>query len=123
MPESPWLMTQSWHDLLFAHWPVDARALREKVPAALPLDLHDGKAWLGVVPFDMTNVAPRFVPALPGISAFPELYVRTSVTFGCMPGAYLYSLYTEKSEALAPVRTLLLLTVLHCPCHMTRDVC
>ena len=24
MPSAPWIMTQTWHDLLFAHWPVDA---------------------------------------------------------------------------------------------------
>jgi hypothetical protein len=23
VPRTPWLMTQSWHDLLFAHWRVD----------------------------------------------------------------------------------------------------
>ena len=28
LPQSPWLMTQSWHNLLFAHWPVDADLLR-----------------------------------------------------------------------------------------------
>ena len=52
-------MTQSWHDLLFAHWPVDARMLQEKLPSGLPLDTFQGQAWIGVVPFRMTNVAPR----------------------------------------------------------------
>ena len=39
LPDSPWLMTQSWHNLLFAHWPVDAALLRSRMPAALALDL------------------------------------------------------------------------------------
>ena len=39
MPEGPWIMTQTWNDLLFAHWPVDARDLRARVPAGLELDL------------------------------------------------------------------------------------
>jgi hypothetical protein len=25
LPAGPWLMEQSWHDLLFAHWPVPFR--------------------------------------------------------------------------------------------------
>ena len=80
VPDGPWIMTQSWHDLLFAHWPLDPDALRDSVPAELPLDLFDGRAWLGVIPFHMTNVAPRGVPWLPFASAFPELNVRTYVT-------------------------------------------
>ena len=38
------------------------------------------QAWLGVVPFRMEDVAPRFLPAPPGPGAFPELNVRTYVT-------------------------------------------
>lgn len=59
MPERPWVMTQTWHDLLFAHWAINAADLRTKVPAAFDLDLFDGRAWVAVVPFHMTNVAPR----------------------------------------------------------------
>lgn len=107
MPSSAWIMTQTWHDLLFAHWPVDAAALRERVPPAFELDLFDGQAWLGVVPFHMTNVAPRFVPAIPGISAFPELNVRTYVTVGGKPGVYFFSLDAGSSVAVGAAKTLL----------------
>ena len=72
MPAAPWIMTQTWHDLLFAHWPVDADRLRSKMPPGLPLDLHHGQAWIGIVPFRMTNVAPRFVPALEKVAC--DLY-------------------------------------------------
>ena len=77
VPDSPWLMTQSWHSLLFAHWPVDAALLRSRMPPGLPLDLYDGQAWIGVVPFRMTNVGPRLLPALPWVSEFAEVNVRT----------------------------------------------
>jgi uncharacterized protein YqjF (DUF2071 family) len=40
----------------------------------------------------MTGVRPRFVPSLPGISAFPELNVRTYVTYGKKPGVFFFSL-------------------------------
>ena len=79
MPTAPWLMTQSWHNLLFAHWRVEVSQLRKVVPAAFELDLFDHEAWLGIVPFYMTNVGLRGTPSLPRLSSFPELNVRTYV--------------------------------------------
>jgi uncharacterized protein YqjF (DUF2071 family) len=99
-------MRQSWHDVLFAHWPVDAIRLRDVVPAALPLDLFDGQAWLGVVPFHMTNVAPRAWPALPWVSAFAELNVRTYVRVADKPGVYFFSLDASNPLAVGAARLL-----------------
>ena len=90
MPRTPWLMTQSWHDLLFAHWRVDVSEVRQAVPAAFDLDLFDDEAWLGIVPFHMTNVGLRATPAVPWISAFPELNVRTYVRVADRPGVVLF---------------------------------
>ena len=100
------MMTQSWHDLLFAHWPIDAEMLRRQMPSGLPVDHFEGHAWLGIVPFHMTNVAPRGVPSLPMISAFPELNVRTYVTLGGKPGVYFFSLDAASKAAVAAARTL-----------------
>jgi uncharacterized protein YqjF (DUF2071 family) len=106
LPQGPWFMTQSWHDLLFAHWPVDARQLQEALPAGLPLDTYEGQAWLGIIPFHMTNVAPRGVPSIPFVSAFPELNVRTYVTLHGKPGIYFFSLDAGSSLAVTAARTL-----------------
>lgn len=106
MPSSPWVMTQTWHDLLFAHWPVDGAALREKIPAGFELDVFEGQAWLAVVPFHMSNVAPRGVPALPWVSAFPELNVRTYVRVAGSPGVYFLSLDAGNAVAVGAARTL-----------------
>lgn len=106
MPDGPWIMTQSWHDLLFAHWPVAVDQLRPIVPPVLELDLFDGQAWIGIVPFRMTNVAPRGMPALPWLSAFPELNVRTYVTAGNHPGVYFFSLDAANPLAVIAARTL-----------------
>jgi uncharacterized protein len=107
MPDGPWVMTQTWRDLLFAHWPVDPKRLRAIVPPAFPLDLFDGVAWVGVVPFRMTNVAPRGVPSLPGISEFPELNVRTYVSVEDKPGVYFFSLDAGNLLAVRAARALL----------------
>lgn len=106
VPDAPWIMTQSWHDLLFAHWPVPIDQLRSLVPPGLELDLFDHRAWLGVIPFHMTNVAPRAVPALPWVSAFPELNVRTYVRVGDKPGVYFFSLDAGNPLAVTVARTL-----------------
>src|ERR687892_361778 len=106
MPDGPWIMTQTWNDLLFAHWPVDANDLRQRVPAGLDLDLFEGQAYVGVVPFHMTNVAPRGVPAIPWVSAFPELNVRTYVRIGAKPGVYFFSLDAGNPVAVAVARAM-----------------
>lgn len=104
MPTAPWIMTQTWHDLLFAHWPIDTRTLTSHVPAAFQLDTFDGTAWVGVVPFHMSNVAPRGVPALPWLSAFPELNVRTYVVMEDKPGVYFFSLDATNPLAVKAAR-------------------
>src|SRR5579885_567236 len=92
VPSGPWIMQQVWNDLLFAHWPVPAAVLRPLVPAVLPLDTFGGHCWVAVTPFHMTGVRPRWAPPLPGLSAFPELNVRTYVTYGGKSGVYFFSL-------------------------------
>jgi len=107
MPRRPWLMTQSWHDLLFAHWRVDVSELRRAVPAAFDLDLFDDEAWVGIVPFHMTNVGLRATPSMPWISAFPELNVRTYVRVADRPGVYFFSLDAARRLAVGAARALL----------------
>ena len=107
IPDTPWVMTQTWHDLLFAHWPIDPKELREKIPSEFDIDVFDGSAWLAIVPFRMTNVAPRGVPSLPWISEFPELNVRTYVRVGDRPGVYFFSLDAGSALAVQAARTLL----------------
>jgi uncharacterized protein YqjF (DUF2071 family) len=107
MPASPWVMTQTWNDLLFAHWPVKPRSLSRWVPKQFDLDLFGDMAWIGVVPFRMTNVSVRGVPPLPWISEFAELNVRTYVRVGDKPGVFFFSLDAERLPAVLGARTLL----------------
>jgi uncharacterized protein YqjF (DUF2071 family) len=92
---------------LFAHWAVPPETLRPLVPAGFEIDVFDNRAWIGIVPFYMTNVAPRFVPALPWVSEFPELNVRTYVRVGDRPGVYFFSLDAGSALAVYTARTLL----------------
>lgn len=89
---APWVLRMRWVDLLFAHWPMPVEALRPLVPRELEIDTFEGQAWLGIVPFRMEDVAPRFLPAVPGLGAFPEINVRTYVTRGARAGVWFLSL-------------------------------
>jgi uncharacterized protein YqjF (DUF2071 family) len=106
VPSRPWIMRQTWHHLLFAHWPIDPDHLRGHIPGGVTLDLFDGRAWLAIVPFHMTGVTGRGIPALPWLSAFPELNVRTYVTAGGKPGVWFFSLDAARALAVHAARTL-----------------
>jgi uncharacterized protein len=85
-PDAPWLLSQSWNDVLFAHFAVDPPALRRLVPDALTLEIYDGAAWLTISPFCTSHVRPSGVPALPMLSFFPQVMVRTCVSMEDKPG-------------------------------------
>ena len=102
-----------WLDLLFAHWPVPLDVLRPLIPAGLELDTFDGQAWLGVVPFRMEDVGPRFLPAPPGPGAFPELNVRTYVTRRGRGGVWFLSLDAASRLAVEGARAAFHLPYVH----------
>jgi uncharacterized protein YqjF (DUF2071 family) len=104
LPRGPWIMAQTWHDLLFAHWPVPPADLRPLIPARLEIDTFDGHAWVAVVPFRMSGVRLRATPSMPWISAFPELNARTYVTIGGKSGVWFFSLDAANPVAVEIAR-------------------
>lgn len=85
-------LRMTWVDLAFLHWRVPVEMLRPLVPAGLEIDTFGGNAWVGVVPFEMRDVAPGGLPAIPGASDFPELNVRTYVSRDGRAGVWFFSL-------------------------------
>jgi hypothetical protein len=106
-------MAQSWHDLLFMHWPLPPEALRALVPEDLELDLWEEQAWFAVVPFWMSGVRARGLPAIPGLSRFPELNVRTYVKYKDRPGVYFFSLDAASLPAVRAARAIYHLPYFH----------
>lgn len=90
--------------------PDDMRGL---VPAQLPLDTFDGHCWVGVIPFWMSGVRARGLPPLPGLSCFPELNVRTYVSYGGKAGVYFFSLDAGNLPAVWSARALYHLPYFH----------
>jgi uncharacterized protein len=103
-PKAAWIMAQSWSQLLFAHWPVTAAALRPLIPAQLQIDTFEGQAWIGVVPFYMSHVRGRGLPLVPGTNSFCELNVRTYVTYEGKPGVWFSSLDATNPLAVIGAR-------------------
>jgi uncharacterized protein YqjF (DUF2071 family) len=114
-------MTMSWHDLLFVHYRGDPEKLAGTIPSGLTLDTFEGEAYVSVVPFRMTHVGPRGLNFLPGVSAFPELNVRTYVTAGEKPGVWFYSLDAASSLAVEAARTFFHLPYLRALMTCRRD--
>lgn len=86
-------MYHTWRNLLFLHWRIDPERVQRTLPPGLFVDVHDGAAYIGVVPFFMRNIRPRGLPAIPGLSNFLELNVRTYVYDAAgRPGVWFYSL-------------------------------
>jgi len=101
-PKSSPVMFQRWSELLFLHWEIGVDEIARTLPEGLYPDLHEGKAWLGLVPFYMQNIRPRFLPAVPGISNFLEMNVRTYVhDEQGRPGVWFYSLDANQSLAVS----------------------
>src|SRR5262249_60783837 len=96
-----------WRDLLFLHWAVPAEPLRALVPEQLDLDLFEGTAYVGLVPFSMTDVRPVGLPPIVGLSRFHETNVRTYVhRAGSDPGVWFFSLDAANRVAVALARRL-----------------
>ncbi|MDX1523059.1 MAG: DUF2071 domain-containing protein, partial [Anaerolineae bacterium] len=97
---------QSWRELLFLHWEIPPADIQQTLPPGLFVDTFEGKAYLGLVPFFMRDIRPRFFPAVPGISNFLEVNVRTYVydEHG-IPGVWFYSLDANQWLAVLMART------------------
>jgi uncharacterized protein YqjF (DUF2071 family) len=99
------VMLQRWADLLFLHWEIDPEVLRRTIPSALTLDLYQGRAFIGLVPFTMTGIRPPWGPPIWGLSSFHEVNVRTYVhRNGADPGVWFFSLDAANSLAVRAAR-------------------
>lgn len=120
-PARPWLIRQSWHDLLFLHWPVPAAALRELIPLSLAIEEFAGSAWVAVTPFRMSGIRFRHLPTLPVASRFEELNVRTYVAYQDWPGVWFFSLDAGSRLAVLAARWLYGLPYVHARMRQRRE--
>jgi uncharacterized protein len=77
------IMTQRWLNLTYAHWRYDPVMVQRLIPPGFTVDTFDGDAWVGLIPFEMRNIAFPLVGHINlgtgRYGTFPETNVRTYI--------------------------------------------
>lgn len=115
MPSGPWVLTQYWRNLLFAHWALPPDSVQRLLPPGLKVHEFRGQAYVAVVPFSMEAVRPRGIPF--GVN-FLELNVRTYVE---PDGVYFWSLEANSPLAVWGARNFFHLPYMHARMSMERS--
>ncbi|MCM3925302.1 DUF2071 domain-containing protein, partial [Frankia sp. AiPs1] len=98
-------MTQRWAELTFVHWAFDPAVVSRLVPAHLRVEVLDGAAWVGLVPFRM-QVATAGGRAFGPVTTFCETNVRTYVVDAAgRRGVWFLSLDAARLGAVVVART------------------
>ncbi len=106
-PRRPWMLQQTWTNVLSMHWPVAPSALKRFVPSALELQEHDDTGWLSVIALQIEAMRFRALPSLPGLSTFPQLNLRTYVQCEGKPGVWFLRVDADNPLAAWGARELL----------------
>ncbi|MED3662044.1 DUF2071 domain-containing protein [Ureibacillus sp. FSL K6-8385] len=88
----PWVMKQTWNDILLLHYPVKKERLEIYLPPNLSLDTFQGTGWMTIVPYLMKSAGIRGLPSIPMGKGMPGINVRTYVKAGEKPGIYFLNL-------------------------------
>ncbi len=110
---------QRWRSLLFLHWEVDPAAVAAHLPPGLEVDRYEGRTFVGVVPFGMEEVRPRWVPKALA-QDFLETNVRVYVHHRGRPGVYFLSLEAASLSAVLAARVTFGLPYFHARMSLVR---
>jgi uncharacterized protein YqjF (DUF2071 family) len=101
------ISTQAWRDLTFLHWAVDPARVAPLLPPGTTPDLHDGRTYVGLVPFRMVGVTIGHGPAVPYLGTFLETNVRLySVDETGRRGVVFLSLDADRALVVPTIRML-----------------
>jgi uncharacterized protein YqjF (DUF2071 family) len=70
---------QGWKVMTFLHWAYAPETVKALLPDGLEVDTWEGQAWVSLTPFLMTDFRLGALPAVGGLSTFPETNLRTYV--------------------------------------------
>ena len=97
-------MVQQWNDVVFLHWRFEPDVVQRLLPDGVDVDLFDGSAWVGLVPFHMDDLSVGGRAALPHVGSFPEVNVRTYVRARGRVGVWFFSLDVDRFLPAAVAR-------------------
>ena len=70
------VLTQGWRDVAFLHWALDPERVAPLLPRGTVPDLHDGRTYVGLIPFRMLRIGFLGAPGLPYLGSFAETNIR-----------------------------------------------
>ena len=99
------VMYQHWNWITFLHWRYSPAVVQSFLPPGLTAETCGGAAWVGLTPFLMEGVRAPAVPAVPWLSGFGEVNVRTYVHDGRgRGGIWFFSLDAARLPAVLAAR-------------------
>ncbi len=99
------VMKQGWYDLAYIHYRYSVEEVASILPKGLEVDVCDGSAWVGLIPFSMRGIGVPGLPAVPYLGSFPEVNVRTYVRRNGVPGVWFCSLDINRLLPTVVART------------------
>jgi len=101
------IIRQRWSDFVFLHWRVSPDDVASMLPTGTRPDVFDGSAWVGLIPFVLSDHAFLPFPPVPGLGTFIEINVRTySVDEHGQRGVVFRSLDAEQLPSVRAARAL-----------------
>ena len=95
------VIEQRWNRAVFVHWRIDPADVAPLLPPGTRPDVHDGAAWVGLVPFVLSDFRFLPLPPVPFVGTFTEINVRTYAVDA--EGRRGVVFRTLEAEHLAPV--------------------
>ena len=99
------VMVQRWTDVVFLHWRYPSDVVQRLLPPGVEVEVFDGSAWVGLVPFRMEGLGFPGLAPLPLVGEFPEVNVRTYVRSGSRRGVWFFSLDIDRLLPTLVART------------------
>lgn len=102
------VIRQRWSDFVFLHWRVSPERVAAFMPPGTRPDVDaNGDAWVGLIPFVLSDHAFVPLPPVPGLGTFIEINVRTySIDDAGRRGVVFRSLDAEQLPSVLAARAL-----------------
>jgi uncharacterized protein YqjF (DUF2071 family) len=116
------IVRQGWRTLTFIHWSYPPEVVARLLPDDLEVHARDGRAWVSMTPFLLTDQRPGVAPALGPWSTFPETNLRTyAIGPDGRDGLHFFGLEAASAVTAGALRTVLDLPYHHARMHVSRE--